>query len=63
MNAEIYKAFIAVGTTEEIAESTSKAIAENDHCFNKIEMQLLLLKWMVGLSIALDLAILVNQIF
>jgi hypothetical protein len=50
--AEVYDAFLAAGTPEDKARAAAKAIADYDSRFNKIEADLLVLKWMTGAIVA-----------
>jgi len=51
---EVYDAFREAGVSEEKASEAAKAIADYDSRFNKIEADLLILKWMVGLVIVVE---------
>ena len=69
MISEVYDAFLAAGAPEEKARKAAEAIAKNqrfdtvDRDTLKVRTALLLLKWMVGLGIALDVAILIRVFF
>jgi hypothetical protein len=63
MISEVYDAFIAAGTPEDKARKAAEALANYENRFTKIEGELLVLKWMVGFVIALDLAILARVFF
>ncbi len=52
MITEVYDAFIAAGAPEDKAKAAAKALADYDSRFNKVEADLLLLKWMVGFVLA-----------
>ncbi len=61
---EVYDAFKSAGASEEKATAAAKAIADYDNRFNKIESEpgtikgeLSALKMMVGITIALNMAI------
>lgn len=61
---EVYDAFKSAGATEEKAQAAAKAIADYDNRFNKVEAELgtirgepSALKMMVGIVIALNMAI------
>ena len=65
MIVEIYEAFKSVGAPDEKASAAAKAIADYDDRFNKIESELggirgemSALKMMIGIVIALNVAIL-----
>jgi hypothetical protein len=72
MIAEIYEAFMDAGVTEEKAKAAAKAVAEYDNRFNKVDNELaiikaeiisaksevVVIKWLVGISIALTISIL-----
>ncbi len=51
---EVYDAFLDAGVAEEKASAAAKAVADYDARFNKIEADLLILKWMVGLVIIVE---------
>lgn len=64
MIIEVYDAFKSTGATEEKATAAAKAIADYDNRFNKVESELgaikgelSALKMMVGIVIALNMAI------
>jgi hypothetical protein len=64
MISEVYDAFIAAGTPEDKARKAAETLANYDNRFSridgailKVESELLLLKWMVGFAIALNVAI------
>lgn len=64
MIIEVYDAFKSAGATEEKATAAAKAIADYDNRFNKVESEpgtikgeLSALKMMVGIVIALNMAI------
>lgn len=52
---EVYDAFLEAGVSDEKATEAAEAIANYDARFNKIEADLLLLKWMVGLVIVVEI--------
>jgi len=60
---EVYDAFLEAGVSDEKATEAAKAIANYDARFNKIEADLLLLKWMVGLVIVVEIAPLLKSLF
>jgi hypothetical protein len=64
MIIEVYDAFKSAGASEEKAQAAAKAIADYDNRFNKVESELGTikgelsgLKMMVGIVIALNMAI------
>lgn len=64
MIIEVYDAFKSAGATEEKAQAAAKAIADYNNRFNKVESELGTikgelsgLKMMVGIVIALNMAI------
>ena len=70
MISEVYDAFIAAGTPEDKARKAAEALANCDQRFDRVEREMLrtqgelvLLKWMVGFVIALDIAILIRVFF
>src|SRR5438128_12398280 len=56
--SEVYDAFIAAGAPEEKARKAAEALADYENRFTRIDSELLILKWMVGFGIALNVAIL-----
>ncbi len=52
---EIYDAFREAGVSEEKSTSAAKAVADYEHRFNKIDSDLMVLKWMVGLVIVVNI--------
>ena len=51
---EVYDAFVEAGVSEEKSTLAAKAIADYDNRFSRIESDLLILKWMVGLVIVVE---------
>lgn len=51
---EVYDAFIEAGVSEQKSTEAAKAIADFDARFTKIQADLLILKWMVGLIIFVE---------
>ena len=62
MIVEIYDALIDAGASESKARSAASTLANYENRFNKIESDLTLLKWMVGLNIGLTISI-VSKLF
>ncbi len=60
MVAELYDALRDAGASEDKARAAATAIADYDARLGKIEADLNLLKWMVGMNVAMTLAILVR---
>ena len=60
---EVYDAFLEAGVSDEKATEAAKAIANYDAKFNKIEAGLLILKWMVGLVIAIEILPILKSLF
>jgi hypothetical protein len=58
MMAELYDALIAAGAPEEKARKAAEAIAGYENRFTKIESDLLVIKWMLGFVVAMNVAIL-----
>jgi len=63
MISEVYDAFLAAGTPEDKARKAAEALSDwrfsrFDGAVLQIESQLVILKWMTGFAIALDVAIL-----
>lgn len=70
MISEVYDAFIAAGAPEDKARKAAEALSNYDRRFDGVEREILkvqaevvLLKWMVGFVIALDVAILARVFF
>ena len=55
MISEIYDALIAAGSPDEKARKAAEALANYYNRFNKIERDLLLIKWMIGLVIIVEI--------
>lgn len=62
---EVYDAFIAAGAPKDKARKAAEALADYDNRFSRldgavleVESELVLVKWMVGFGIALNVAIL-----
>jgi hypothetical protein len=49
---EVYDAFRDAGASEEKSRAAASAIANYENRFNKVEADLLVLKWMVGAILA-----------
>jgi hypothetical protein len=52
MIVEVYDAFLSAGAPDDKARAAARAIADYDSRFNKIEADLLVLKWMTGAVVA-----------
>ena len=52
MIIEIYDALREAGASEEKSRSAAQTLANYENRFNKIEIDLAILKWMSGLSLA-----------
>jgi hypothetical protein len=63
MISEVYDAFIAAGAPEEKARKAAEALADHENRFSRIDAELIVLKWMVGFAIALNVAILTRSFF
>jgi hypothetical protein len=70
MISEVYDAFIAAGAPEDKARKAAETLANYDNRFSridgavlKLESELVLVKWMVGFAVALDVAILTRLFF
>ena len=57
MVVELYDALIEAGASETKARAAASTLANYESRFNKIESELTLLKWMVGLNIGLTITI------
>ena len=62
MVVEIYDALIEAGASEAKARAAASTLANYEGRSNKVETELTLLKWMVGVNIGLTLAI-VSKLF
>jgi hypothetical protein len=62
MISEVYDAFRGADVGEDISRKAAEALAGYDNRFIKIEGRLDLLMWMVGASIALNVAILTRML-
>jgi len=60
MISEVYDAFISAGEPEDKARKAAEALADYENRFTKIDSELVILKWMVGFAVALNVAILVR---
>jgi hypothetical protein len=63
MISEVYDAFIAAGAPEDKARKAAEALADYENRFNRLDVELIVLKWMVGFGIALNIAILTRLFF
>jgi hypothetical protein len=59
MISEVYDAFIAAGAPEDKARKAAEVLADYENHFAKIEAELVI-QWMVGFGVALNVAILVR---
>ena len=67
---EVYDAFLDAGASEAKSTAAAKALADYDERFsqindrfNKIESDLLILKWMVGLIIVVNVLPMLRSLF
>jgi hypothetical protein len=70
MISEVYDALIAAGAPEDKARKAAETLANTDNRFSridgavlKLESELVLVKWMVGFGIAMNVAILTRLFF
>ena len=63
MISEVYDGFIAAGAPEDKARKAAETLADDENRFTRIGAGLLMVKWMVGFVIALDVAILIRVFF
>ena len=63
MVTEVYDALLAAGAPEDKAAWAAQALAGYDNRFNKVEADLTLLKWMVGLVMAGIVALITKTFF
>ena len=57
MNSEVYSALVDAGADEEKAREAAKSVAQYDSDIAEIKASLLLLKWMVGFTLAFVVAL------
>ena len=62
MIAELYDAPIAAGAPEDKARKASEAMAAYESRFAKIDIELSVIKWMVGFNLAATVALLLIQL-
>ena len=60
MLSKTYDALIAAGAPEDKARAAAKELAGYESRFAKIETDLAVLKWMVGVNLAASLSILIK---
>jgi hypothetical protein len=58
MISEVYDALFAAGAPEDKARKAAETLANCENYFPQIDARLIVLKWMVGFAVALDVAIL-----
>jgi hypothetical protein len=70
MISEVYDALISAGAPEDKARKAAETLANTDNRFSridgavlKLESELVLVKWMVGFGIAMNVAILTRSFF
>lgn len=63
MVAELYDALKEAGASEEKARAASKAIADHEGRFARIDADLMLLKWMVGAILAGIVSLILKSFF
>ena len=63
MTSEVYDAFISAGTPEEKAKGAAEAIANYESRFNKLDKEMILIKWMVSFNLAFTMAIIYKLFF
>ena len=57
MNSEVYAALVEAGASEDRAREAAKSVAQYDGDIAEIKASLLLLRWMVGFTLAFAVAI------
>ena len=57
MNSEVYDALVDAGADEAKAREAAKSVARYDNDVAEIKASLLLLKWMVGFTLAFVVAV------
>ena len=60
---EVYDAFKDAGASEDKSRAAATAIANYDNRFNKIEAELLLIKWMIGFVLAGVISLVMKTFF
>ena len=63
MIGEVYEALIEAGASQEKAKKAAESIAAYENRFNRIEADLLVIKWMLGLVIAGVCSLVVKTFF
>ncbi|MDX1950488.1 MAG: hypothetical protein SFT90_08370 [Rickettsiales bacterium] len=63
MIIEIYDALKDAGASEDKSRKAAEAIADYDNRFNKIETELLIIKWMLGTVLAGVMALVLKNFF
>jgi len=70
MISEVYDAFLAAGAPEDKARKAAEAMSNYDQRFDKVDLEIvkvqaeqILLRWMVGFGIAMNIAILIRVFF
>jgi hypothetical protein len=63
MLSKTYEAFIAAGAPEDKARAAAEELAEYERRFAKIETDLTVLKWMMGVQIAGVASLVVKAFF
>ena len=56
MNSEVYAALVDAGADDDKAREAAKSVAQYDSDIAEIKASLLLLKWMVGFTLAFVVA-------
>ena len=60
MLSNTYEAFLAAGAPEEKARAAAEELAAYENRFAKIETDLAVIKWMLGVNLAASLSIVVK---
>ena len=63
MIKEVYEALLEAGASQEKSAKAAEAVAAYENRFSKIERDLLIIKWMVGLVIAVETVPLLQKLF
>ena len=63
MLAEVYDAFKEAGVSDDKARAAATAVAAYENRFQRIEVDLAVIKWMVGASIALTVSLVLKTFF
>lgn len=63
MILEVYDALREAGASETKSQAAAKATADYDNRFNRVEGELLIIKWMIGIVLAGVLSLVLKTFF